>query len=152
MSGQTVSASGQRSWKLEIFWGDSKVAHDVCWHLLHLKALVCQSPVTSPGYLDQPGSCGARQTLSVAALSAFRKALYTAEVESDNAAGGDPNLSCRAPAVRISCRTARYTGLQNHRLGMMKRLRKLLGKTAPALAAVLMVVGFSAFHARRACD
>ena len=35
---------------------------------------------------------------------------------------------------------------------MMKRLRKLLGKIPPALVVVLMVVGFSAFHARRACD
>jgi hypothetical protein len=34
----------------------------------------------------------------------------------------------------------------------MKRLRKIFGKIAPAVAVLLMVVGFSAFHARRACD
>jgi hypothetical protein len=35
---------------------------------------------------------------------------------------------------------------------MKNRLRKIFGKIAPAVAVVLMVVGFSAFHARRACD
>jgi hypothetical protein len=35
---------------------------------------------------------------------------------------------------------------------MMKPLRKIIAKIAPAVAVLLMVVGFSAFHARRACD
>jgi hypothetical protein len=34
----------------------------------------------------------------------------------------------------------------------MKRLQSTLAKAAPPMAVLLIIVGFSAFHARRACD